>query len=1039
MRYFATLILQYVCLFSPAQNNPYHFTTYTTSQGLSNSSINCMIKDSRNFIWIGTAEGLNRFDGSRFVSYFSDHDDPATLSGNIIFDILEYRPGHLLIATNNGLSVFNTFTNGFENYKIAIPALQKGSGNYIRSLFKDKQGRVYVNYTGIIDVFNDTLAFLYRFTDLPWALSLQGVVINKEPWRQDSQGRIWLPTDNKGICIIDESKQQVYSGINNPKEYPFMVAHAAIRSFFYDEQEQIVWYSNWGNGLEKYDLKKKKYQQQLFNIPNANEARCINSITREKNGRLICGGGQAIYSVDPETLEYKIINESFDVNSLPAFLGSSILNDTAHIWIGTETKGLMKIPAGESYVEQLPLPYPVHDNTNACTGIVRSENKQIYMAYGADGLLEIDPVTHAMNNYSFRDKEGKAESIIRICEDKKGRLWIGNTNGFFFFDKKTKKITRPDWLPPFTQKLNISYMLCDKSGNVWISFRMPQSIGVYKAAENKFYYYENYKVNNHPVFDSLTIISRMVEDEKENIWMVSYLKGNIACYETASGRWKQYPGSQKKYPLIVDYGLKAICPAGPYNIWLSNDIGLGLAKYNYTTDSVSFFTRKNGLLSDNITSITKGSKGNLFLVSNAGINLFNPATNEIRSLKLNDENVDLSFAYHQFYDSINRQLIYGLNDRILFIKDGIWEPVANKQATWIDDITVNNTLVHADPLAKKLSLHYFEKNITIGFTSVSYAENSSLSYAYKMEGADNDWITSSQVPAANYTNLSPGRYTFMVKTRNQTSEWGPVNSSLQIIIAPPFWQTWWFISAVMAFIGLSVYWLFRRRVKAIRHEAEMKQTISETEMMALRAQMNPHFIFNCLNSIDNLIQTEQKEKATNYLAKFAQLIRAILENSKNNTIPCWKDLEALQLYLQMEELRWDKKINYSVTIANEIQQGDYKVPPMVVQPFVENAIHHGLLNKVAPDKKLTIEVKLEGNKIKYTVTDNGVGRLKAGEYKKLNRTSSASFGIQITKDRINLFNQDTNGSVKITDLYNGQQQPDGTKVEVWLTTQPHTA
>ena len=202
--------------------------------------------------------------------------------------------------------------------------------------------------------------------------------------------------------------------------------------------------------------------------------------------------------------------------------------------------------------------------------------------------------------------------------------------------------------------------------------------------------------------------------------------------------------------------------------------------------------------------------------------------------------------------------------------------------------------------------------------------------------------------------------------------------------------------------------------------------------------MNPHFIFNCLNSIDNLIQMDQKEKATVYLAKFARLIRAILENSKSNTIPCWKDLEALQLYLQMEELRWDNKISCQVKIADEIQNGDYKVPPMILQPFVENAIHHGLLNKTGPDKKLLIEVILEKNTIKYIVTDNGVGRLQSGEYKKMNGSSPASSGIQITKDRINLFNQDTNGAVKITDLYNERKESEGTRVEVWLTTQPFT-
>jgi LytS/YehU family sensor histidine kinase len=240
------------------------------------------------------------------------------------------------------------------------------------------------------------------------------------------------------------------------------------------------------------------------------------------------------------------------------------------------------------------------------------------------------------------------------------------------------------------------------------------------------------------------------------------------------------------------------------------------------------------------------------------------------------------------------------------------------------------------------------------------------------------------------------------------------------------------------FCAIIVFAIIKSRIKAIRHESEMKQKIAGTEMMALRAQMNPHFIFNCLNSIDNLIQTDQKEKATDYLAKFAQLIRAILENSKNNTIPCWKDLEALELYLEMEKLRWDHKISCTLTIDSQIQQGDYKVPPMIVQPFIENAIHHGLLNKTSGDKKLDIDVHLEENNIKYTITDNGVGRQKAQEYKKINKPSQLSYGMQITKDRINLFNQDHNGSVKITDLYNAQHLPEGTKVEVWLTTQPIT-
>jgi len=163
------------------------------------------------------------------------------------------------------------------------------------------------------------------------------------------------------------------------------------------------------------------------------------------------------------------------------------------------------------------------------------------------------------------------------------------------------------------------------------------------------------------------------------------------------------------------------------------------------------------------------------------------------------------------------------------------------------------------------------------------------------------------------------------------------------------------------------FFIKSRDIKTQKNEAELKAEITDTEMKALRAQMNPHFIFNCLNSIDNLIQIDEKEKATLYLSKFAKLIRSILENSAHNEVPCWKDIETLNLYLQLEELRCDKKFSYQLVIADEILNGDYRVPPLVIQPFVENAIHHGLLNKIDGDKKLIIQVSVAGNHIQALV------------------------------------------------------------------------
>jgi len=236
--------------------------------------------------------------------------------------------------------------------------------------------------------------------------------------------------------------------------------------------------------------------------------------------------------------------------------------------------------------------------------------------------------------------------------------------------------------------------------------------------------------------------------------------------------------------------------------------------------------------------------------------------------------------------------------------------------------------------------------------------------------------------------------------------------------------------------------LIADKIKSIEAEQSLQQShiemysmneqLSKAKLETLRSQMNPHFIFNCLNSIDNLIQMDEKEKATLYLSKFAKLIRSILENSAHNEVPCWKDIETLNLYLQLEQLRCDKKFSYELVIADEILNGDYKVPPLIIQPFVENAIHHGLLNKKDGNKKLIIQVSIINNRIHYLIEDNGVGRAKANAYKRLNKPAHQSLGMQITTDRINLYNQNKNGSVIITDLVNEMQEPGGTKVEIDL-------
>jgi LytS/YehU family sensor histidine kinase len=233
---------------------------------------------------------------------------------------------------------------------------------------------------------------------------------------------------------------------------------------------------------------------------------------------------------------------------------------------------------------------------------------------------------------------------------------------------------------------------------------------------------------------------------------------------------------------------------------------------------------------------------------------------------------------------------------------------------------------------------------------------------------------------------------------------------------------------VTASVVLITYWIVRKRIRSIRYEAGLKQKIAETEMMALRAQMNPHFIFNCINSIDSLIQDNDKYHATVYLNKFAKLIRSILDSSKQNTVTLANDMETLKLYIEMEQFRNENKFTAVIKADPGLLQEDFKVPPLIIQPYVENAILHGLQNRPGKDGQLVISLNRRDGQIQYIIEDNGVGRVHRQNG---HSTDRVSYGMQMSSDRVKLFNQEEHASVQITDLVD-DGIPSGTRVEVFL-------
>ncbi len=242
--------------------------------------------------------------------------------------------------------------------------------------------------------------------------------------------------------------------------------------------------------------------------------------------------------------------------------------------------------------------------------------------------------------------------------------------------------------------------------------------------------------------------------------------------------------------------------------------------------------------------------------------------------------------------------------------------------------------------------------------------------------------------------------------------------------------------AVLILLGFALVAAFfiNKSIQSKKKKTELafKQKIAESQIQSLRAQMNPHFIFNCLNSIENFMMQNEKRKASDYLHKFSLLIRTILDSSRNELTTVALDMEALKLYIDLEQMRFNNKFFYKEFIGPKLMEDDRNVPSLLIQPYVENAIVHGIAHSHRTDLHLMVSATLENGFIKYVIEDNGIGRNQSADYNKLNKLHHKSVGLKITEDRIRLYNgvENLNGYIKIIDLYNHENKPDGTRVEV---------
>jgi two-component sensor histidine kinase len=328
-------------------------------------------------------------------------------------------------------------------------------------------------------------------------------------------------------------------------------------------------------------------------------------------------------------------------------------------------------------------------------------------------------------------------------------------------------------------------------------------------------------------------------------------------------------------------------------------------------------------------------------------------------------------------------------------------------------IELGKRTVSADSL--KL-LRYNENNLKFNFTALSFRSSNNIQYLYRLKGLSDTWNTTLN-SNLEFLALPPGEYQLEIFARNKFGQ-NSDTITVPFEIRPPFWATWWFRLLVLGTVISIAWWIIARRIRHEQEKAAVQNRLNELEQQALRSQMNPHFIFNCLNSIQNFLLQNNFEKTNEYLTAFAHLIRQTLDNSSRSFISIENEIRYLNSYLELESMRFSHTFTYSIEMDPDIDPDQTFMPTMILQPYVENSIRHGLRYRQDGLKMVRVFFRKRGNTLVCIVEDNGVGRKKAAELKSFMHVEYQSKGMTLTAERIAALNrrQDIPITVDVIDL-----------------------
>lgn len=995
----------------------------TEKNGLPFNIGSCLIQDKLGFIWISSLDGLARYDGYSFITLQHKPAAPNSLPNNSIA-ILTIDPRGPIWAGHIGGYVSKIDPLTFDVWHTKIEGAEESTVN---TIFCDSKGVVWCSVSGkglYRQNSNGVFRHVRSLTDLPKNSRAPAAAYNTITNFYELDNYTFCLTTPNGLYkfIPADSTLRHLSSLGSPDDPASVIQMVS-------DHKGGFWCATWGKGLVYYNLDQNTYKGYLFEEGHKSTYNVIYNLIQKSPNEIWGGtGAMGVIVFNTDTKKFTFTHDAADPTT--AFACGEMLKDRSGTIWALSDRGLHKWSGTENHFMFYKVNVTHDDNHNyyGVTSILNDQkNKRTVIAtiygdgvhvFNADGNEKILPIPLLPNAEPFN-------VVLHILQDHAGNTYV-LTRDFLLLltpDNQLKKVNEINSLLPQSTIPFFYRMIQSKNGDLWV---LSSRNGLFhmSAATKKWEYLPTQAP--YPKVDNKAY--RIVEDKSGKIWIMHSRIG-LTVYDPIKKTWVNYKHENNNPTSLISNIISGLTMTPEGEIYVSTYEGI--SKFNPENNSFENHTISSGLPTQTFYSMDSDNGGMLWLSSNKGIVRIDPAkwTSQIFSYK---DGLKGSYANLTVQKGDHGKM-YITTHRGFYVFD----PAEIKDAKTVDapvmitsvkNLSSNTT--NYNPSAT-LQVDYKHNSLAIEFAALNYYNPLHNRYRYKIENLDKEWIETTD-HSVNYSGVPSGTYTFEVQLIGSDSK--ASQASIKILVSTPFWnQDWFRMLLATAALGI-VYSGYRFRLNQVRKQEKLKREYSkrlaEVEMKALKAQMNPHFIFNSLNSINRYIVKSEPEKASLYLTKFSKLIRLILDNSNHKIISLENELNALKLYIELEALRFNEKFSYSIQLNNQLNPMSVGVPPMIIQPFVENAIWHGLLHK-EESGKLEIQVERYGSGLRCVITDNGVGRKKAKELNSKSVNKEKSYGMKITNDRLSMLNGDSQiSTVEIVDLEDDQGNALGTKVIV---------